>query len=56
MTGSRIKLLIIQGLGATSSKIFPRNEISIVPSELVIIKVFLMIFLEFLQSLFSKYP
>lgn len=39
------------GYSATRRKTFPRNEISIVPSELSIIKAFLMISLEFPQSL-----
>lgn len=48
MTSWRIKLLIFQGRAATRSKIFPKNEISIVPDELASIKVFLLISLEFL--------
>lgn len=51
MMSWRIELFIIQGRGATRSKIFPRNEIAIVPGELFIIEVFLTISLGFLQSL-----
>lgn len=43
MMSWRIELFIIQGRGATRSKMFPRNEIAIVPGELFIIEVFLTI-------------
>lgn len=51
MVSWKMKLLIRWSRGATKNKIFPRNEISLVPSELVIINVVLTISLEFLPSL-----
>lgn len=51
MMSWKIELLMRQSRGAIKNKIFPRNEISIVPSELVILKVLRMISLEFLQAL-----
>lgn len=51
MMSWKIELLRRQSRGAIKNKIFPRNEISIISGELVIIKALLMISLEFLQSL-----
>lgn len=50
MVSWRMKLLIRQSRDDTKNKIFLRNEISLVPGELVIIKVVLMISLGFLPS------